>query len=135
MKLYGESIINSIVDIYRTSPINPNYPHGMDCKICEKAGIECYADGGDGYECNTGYVKYLEQKLTERKQPTVNAIPIPEGATNGDVVKLMFPDGEYGTNGNFVHVYIPFGSIIQTMTFDLSWWNAPYRKEWKNETI
>ena len=38
MKLYNESVINSIVDIYRTSPINPNYPHGMDCEICRKAG-------------------------------------------------------------------------------------------------
>jgi hypothetical protein len=63
MKLYDESIINSIVDIYRTSPINPNYPHGMDCEVCKKAGIECYTDSGDGYECNTGYVNYLEQKL------------------------------------------------------------------------
>ena len=76
MKLYNKSVIDSIVDIYRTSPINPNYPHGMDCEICEKAGIECYTDCGDGYECNAGYVKYLEQKLVERKQPTVQAIPL-----------------------------------------------------------
>ena len=76
MKVYDESIIDSIVDIYRTSPINPNYPHGMDCEICKKAGIECYTDSGDGYECNTGYVKYLEQKLVEKKQSTVQAIPL-----------------------------------------------------------
>ena len=76
MKLYNESVIDSIVDIYRTSPINPNYPHGMDCEICRKAGIECYTDSGDGYECNTGYVKYLEQKLAERKQSTVSAISL-----------------------------------------------------------
>ena len=74
MKLYNESVIDSIVDIYRTSPINPNYPYGMDCKTCRKAGIECYIDSGDGYECNTGYVKYLEQKLAERKQSTIKAL-------------------------------------------------------------
>lgn len=76
MKLYNESVINSIVDIYRTSPINPNYPHGMDCEICRKVGIECYTNSGDGYECNTGYVKYLKQKITERKQFTISAIPL-----------------------------------------------------------
>ncbi len=48
--------------------------------------------------------------------------------TNGDVITMMFPEGVYGTNDHFVHVYIPFNGIIQTMTFDLSWWNAPYEE-------
>ena len=44
------------------------------------------------------------------KQPTVNAIPIPENATNGDMIKAMFPnepDFEYD--------------------FFRDWWNAPYK--------
>ena len=43
----------------------------------------------------------------------VPAIPIPEGATNGDMIKALFPT-EYGT-----------------LNFDIhrgSWWNSPYRQ-------
>jgi len=63
----------------------------------------------------------------EKELPRVTPT-FPKGATNGDMIKAMFPNGEYGTNGNFVHVYISYFAIIQTMTFDLSWWNAPYKR-------
>lgn len=72
----------------------------------------------------------LEQEpiLDKKMVDGLDAVAILEEATNGDIIKSIFPNGKYGTNGNFVHVYIPFGSIIQTMTFDLSWWNAPYKE-------
>jgi hypothetical protein len=129
MKLYDESIINSIVDIYRTSPINPNYPHGMDCEVCKKAGIECYTDSGDGYECNTGYVNYLEQKLVEIKQPTVNAIIIPEGATNGDMIKALFSTDIRKESDNMICADIQESGLPTPFWKD--WWNAPYKKEVK----
>lgn len=43
-------------------------------------------------------------------QPTVNAIPIPDGATNGDMIKAMFPK-------DYIKIYDRSVS---------SWWNAPY---------
>lgn len=48
--------------------------------------------------------------------PTVNAIPIPEGATNGDMIEIMFPDRSTFNGG--IGAY-----------FDKDWWNAPYKKE------
>ena len=56
------------------------------------------------------------------ESPIVNAIPIPEGATNGDMIKAMFPQGtctEYG--------FLIKGSFNSEVSVD--WWDAPYRKE------
>lgn len=68
-------------------------------------------------------------------QPTVNAIPIPEGATNGDMIKAMFPNIEvkphmaYGLkNGIKIRVYIDEFSVFD-LWFPTRWWNAPYKKE------
>lgn len=43
--------------------------------------------------------------------PIHNAIIIPRGATNGDVIKAMFPK-------NYTNIYDRSVS---------SWWNAPYK--------
>lgn len=53
-------------------------------------------------------------------------IPIPDNATNGDMIKAMFPNGKYGTNGEFVHVYGVGGNGC--LGFTLKWWNAPYKR-------
>lgn len=57
--------------------------------------------------------------------PTVEAIPIPKGATNGDMIKAMFPNLKYEEHGNSVTVYFDkkIGTIV---THD--WWNAPYKE-------
>lgn len=57
--------------------------------------------------------------------PLRNVIPIPEGATSGDMIKAMFPYGKYGTNGNEVHVFGVGGNGC--LVFTLDWWNAPYK--------
>lgn len=45
--------------------------------------------------------------------------------TNGDVLKVLFPDLKYS-------IEISTGKVITMMcggsSFDLKWWNAPYRK-------
>lgn len=72
--------------------------------------------------------------------PTIsleNAIPIPEGATNANAFKAMFPsiDASVSGNGDVVDVY---NLGIYCQTFDTEWWNAPYRVESeieKNENI
>lgn len=58
---------------------------------------------------------------------TINAIPIPEDATNGDVIKAMFHYGSYGTNGNEVHVFGVGGNGVLVFTKD--WWNTKYKAE------
>lgn len=66
--------------------------------------------------------------------PTANVISIPAGATNGDVIKAMFPNIEvkphmaYGLkNGIKVRVYIDEFSVFD-LWFPTRWWNAPYKR-------
>ena len=59
-----------------------------------------------------------------QEAPTVPAIPIPDNATNGDVIKALFPRIKIKKFPTFLRViegeeYIP-------MTYD--WWNAPYKR-------
>ena len=67
--------------------------------------------------------------------PPVNAIPIPEGATNGDVIKAMFPnckDWKAKIEDNDGEIYeVHFVQLPNSMTinkYEESWWNAPYKK-------
>ena len=56
-----------------------------------------------------------------------NCIEIPNGATNGDMIKTMFPYIEIeGIGGEIkcIAAQIGFG----TSYFALDWWNAPYKK-------
>lgn len=55
-----------------------------------------------------------------------NAIIIPRGATNGDIIKAM--TGEKFSIGNESHdLMISNGEHF--FAFDVDWWNAPYRLE------
>ena len=64
-------------------------------------------------------------------EAVANGIPIPDNATNGDVIKAMFPDNVFAEdkwrdeNGVTWHT-----DIISDngMTFADFWWNAPYQK-------
>ena len=59
--------------------------------------------------------------------PTVNAIVIPEGATNGDMIMALFPNASvYEHNGGSTY------SVNNEYNFNTTWWNAPY-KELNNE--
>ena len=59
---------------------------------------------------------------------------LPDNATNGDVIKMMFPTVDISTNGKLgkegtVFVHHKDHIII----FDLDWWNAPYREDGEPE--
>lgn len=58
-------------------------------------------------------------------QPKVNAIPIPEGATNGDMIEAMFPNLEVEIEGTHITCWI---DEHRWFAPDCNWWNAPYRK-------
>lgn len=61
----------------------------------------------------------MELEVLDR-QPLISAIPILEGATNGEVVKTMFPD-ELLTS---ITSTLWWGD---NMSFNKDWWNAPYK--------
>lgn len=58
-------------------------------------------------------------------------IEIPEGATNGDVIKIMFrPYRVYEGISSF-HVYLTEEDDFDANrwgSFEKDWWNAPYKR-------
>jgi len=67
----------------------------------------------------------LVKDVVERSK-IEDAIPISEGATNGDVIKAMFPDVECGKD-ELGNVFIISSVQLGTIAFRESWWNAPYK--------
>ena len=55
-----------------------------------------------------------------------NGTPIPDNATNGDVIKALYPNESIGHCEDCTDL----GDIA---TFDDDWWNAPYQKGGKSE--
>ena len=72
----------------------------------------------------------LVLKMVE-DEPTVNAIPIPDGATNGDMIKLVFNAEDIGLDyfRNQWGVHMADG---YDRYFNLDWWNAPYNPPKQN---
>lgn len=62
----------------------------------------------------------------EVTEAIVSGTPIPDNATNGDVIKAMFPNIKVNVSGGVVR-------SDRYTQFDLSWWNAPYQKGGKDE--
>ena len=72
----------------------------------------------------------LKRLIANQKEP-VKRIYIPENATNGDMLKAMFPnlDASVSGDGDVIDVY-NLGRYCQT--FDMDWWNAPYKVDKEN---
>lgn len=51
-------------------------------------------------------------------------IPIPDNATNGAVIKAMFPDTSLHIDERSHTVWVGY----EEMSFRKDWWNAPYQK-------
>ena len=63
-----------------------------------------------------------------------NGTPIPDNATNGDVIKAMFIDVKVNVTkySYVVEVKLPHHTEHDTgLLFDKYWWNTPYKKEGK----
>lgn len=63
-----------------------------------------------------------------RNAETVNAIPIPENATNGDMIKAIFPNVKTWDESEGA-LCVEFKTLNQIKIFPKYWWNAPYEKE------
>ena len=55
-----------------------------------------------------------------------NGTPIPDNATNGDVIKAMFPSGKIWKSDSYMCLLIDGQGDAQM--FDADWWNSPYQK-------
>ena len=61
------------------------------------------------------------------RAPTVNAIVIPDGATNGDMIKALFPNIQIEMYNNEYAIWCVDSRNHHQM--ELSWWNTPYKRE------
>ena len=98
--------------------------------LIDRDELELDTEWSDYYDRFTSYSQSQIKGAVE-----VKAIPIPDNATNGDVIKSIYC--QYG----LVIRFIPSGEVVVDMTklknngmipnmaFNEDWWNAPYRKE------
>ena len=60
-----------------------------------------------------------------------NGTPIPDNATNGDVMKAMFGDGKVSEFIGYVRIIARVGNWFNegvVAEFDKDWWNALYER-------
>ena len=90
-----------------------------------KPCIECLNRFGHDYrkECDN-YCQFAMTLKSANNAPAVNAIIIPDNATNGDVIRALFPNDDINpsTITSIIHK-IPFGRN----EYCSDWWNAPYK--------
>lgn len=75
------------------------------------------------------YVNYIVTALTDgatpSDAPTINAIPIPEDATNGEVINMVFPNIHIIEVFPEVYLFINNNMVAR---IDINMWNAPYKE-------
>ena len=79
----------------------------------------------------SGYCHWSNIPKELEKLPTVQAVPIPDNATNGDVIKAMFPDATiYEETRGYGYMYSDVVRCAENymLTYDKEWWNAPYKR-------
>lgn len=83
-------------------------------------------------------IEDLKDALYDARKQLKNAIIIPKGATNGDMIKAIFdiPDSEIDEGLSTTYIYtskrvLKGGSqdlLRKQITFSRDWWNAPYKE-------
>lgn len=67
--------------------------------------------------------KNLEEIGLENIQ---NVVLIKNGTTNGDMIKVIFPNADIEIHN--ITVYVIFDIRSNVISFDLDWWNALYER-------
>lgn len=78
-----------------------------------------YKSVKDGLWCGNEIVRYAIEHST----------PIPDNATNGDVIKALFPDSARAIHqsGGLTSVLFQPSVMLEDRTSE--WWNAPYKAD------
>lgn len=67
-----------------------------------------------------------------RNAPTVNAIPIPDDATNGDMVKIIFPNIKSNEDKGYQIIHWDNlwddENCAASFVAARKWWEAPYKR-------
>ncbi len=71
--------------------------------------------------CENGYI--FDEDNEYIAKAIKNGTPIPDNATNGEVIMAMFPNvNVYTHNGGATY------SVNNEYNFNATWWNSPYQK-------
>lgn len=89
---------------------------------------DCNSDGLKGIFCSYNDGERFKEYI--KKLPPANAIPIPDGATIGDMIKMLFPDVEVDEKSvDTVHLKDKWHNPLVFIQIPKDIWNAPYKKE------
>lgn len=137
---YYQGLIKAHKIIADLPPVQPMRKPCEETNQYKKGYVDCARDIIDKINLNYSKHQLIDVQslkdiiITTRSTieaidnvPIDNAVVIPKGATNGDMIKAMFPYGSYGTNGEWVHVFGVGGNGI--LVFKRDWWGASYKTE------
>lgn len=80
--------------------------------------------------CDGGCV--IDTQMYEKVLESIaDNLIIPSNATNGDVIKAVFPNVEAYHNAGYTNVHAYIG-IVADITAPKKWWDAPYNEGDKN---
>lgn len=107
------------------------------CKNCGSKNLEIEEKGNQTglYCCDCGkWLKWItkEEKRVFNNKNGCTPFYIPEGATNGDMIKAMFPNCEQKEHMNNGYFEMYFDNDLKNASYmrvSKDWWRAPYKKE------
>ena len=67
--------------------------------------------------------EYSNKNAEMLEEAILNGILLPDDATNGDVIKALFPNGSQVKGAS---IYI-MNDNKSNIFYDFDWWNAPYK--------
>lgn len=104
---------------------------------CQNCKFRADYGGGDSYCRKTGFgyraEKYDCENFVDRENHVREStevtyqVNVPQNATNGDVIKAVFPNTniEYWAEYSTYNVEFPNDNDVKHFSYD--WWNAPYK--------
>ena len=78
-------------------------------------------------ELDDKFYKYVCEEVKSEElvyKAIQNGIPLPDNATNGDMIKALFPKADI--DGRHKEVYVVIDHEV--LDFSESWWYSPYKK-------
>lgn len=139
--LYTEDKDNKIVHMYDLPREIEHDIVSLIETLCQNIDDAVHSSTLEGFKLNIEEVengKTLPEGKDESKslREWINMVNrIPKEATNGDMIKVMFPNAKIGRGfygiGNTPLICLNVGtnSVAYEMTFIEDWWNAPYNQK------
>ena len=95
--------------------------------LIDRDELELDTEWSDYYD---GFTSYSQSQINGAVE--VQAIPIPDNATNGDVIKAMFPNCEQKEHVSMGYSEMYFDNDLGNASYmrvSEEWWNTLYNKE------